>query len=52
VLGRLVSARMASRDVTVLRFAIGLPAAFVVLVLEGAPVAVSGAQVGRWWRWR
>jgi DME family drug/metabolite transporter len=46
VLGRLVSARMASRDVTVLRFAIGLPAAFVVLVLEGAPVAVSGAQIG------
>ncbi|HWN34697.1 MAG TPA: EamA family transporter [Pseudonocardia sp.] len=46
VLGRLVSVRLVSRDVTVLRFAIGLPAAFVVLLVQGAPVAVSGAQLG------
>lgn len=41
VLGRLVSVSMAPRDVTVLRFAIGLPAAFVVLGLTGAPLAVG-----------
>jgi DME family drug/metabolite transporter len=44
VLGRLVSERMASRDITVLRFAIGLPAAAVVLAAQGAPVAISGTQ--------
>jgi drug/metabolite transporter (DMT)-like permease len=46
VLGRMVSARVASRDVTVLRFAIGLPTAAIVLGLQGAPVAVSGGQLG------
>ncbi len=46
VLGRMVSVRMASRDVTVLRFAIGLPAAAVVLGLNGAPIAVTTAQLG------
>jgi DME family drug/metabolite transporter len=46
VLGRMVSVRLRSRDVTVLRFAIGLPAALVVLLLNGAPIAVSPAQLG------
>ena len=46
VLGRMVSMRIASRDVTVLRFAIGLPASAVVLLAQGAPVAVTGAQFG------
>jgi drug/metabolite transporter, DME family len=46
VLGRMVSVRIASRDVTVLRFAIGLPASAVVLLGQGAPVAVTGAQLG------
>jgi DME family drug/metabolite transporter len=46
VLGRLVSVRIASRDVTVLRFAIGLPASALVLLAQGAPVAVTGAQLG------
>jgi drug/metabolite transporter, DME family len=46
VLGRMVSVRIASRDVTVLRFAIGLPASAVVLLAQGAPVAVTGAQLG------
>jgi drug/metabolite transporter (DMT)-like permease len=46
VLGRMVSVRISSRDVTVLRFAIGLPAATVVLLLNGAPVVVTPAQLG------
>ncbi|MGI5127046.1 DMT family transporter [Pseudonocardia sp. CA-107938] len=46
VLGRMVSERVASRDVTVLRFAIGLPAAALVLGVQGAPVAVTVAQLG------
>ncbi len=46
VLGRMVSVRIASRDVTELRFAIGLPASAVVLLAQGAPVAVTGAQLG------
>ncbi|OLS99078.1 multidrug DMT transporter permease [Pseudonocardia sp. CNS-004] len=46
VLGRMVSVRISSRDVTVLRFAIGLPASAVVLLAQGAPVAVTGAQLG------
>jgi drug/metabolite transporter (DMT)-like permease len=41
VLGRLVAVDMAPRDITVLRFAIGLPAAFVVLNVTGAPLAVG-----------
>ena len=46
VLGRLVSVRIGSRDVTVLRFALGLPASAVVLALTGGPVAVTPAQLG------
>jgi DME family drug/metabolite transporter len=46
VLGRMVSVRIASRDVTVLRFAIGLPASVLVLLAQGAPVAVTAAQLG------
>ncbi|OLT12239.1 multidrug DMT transporter permease [Pseudonocardia sp. CNS-139] len=46
VLGRMVSVRIPSRDVTVLRFAIGLPASAVVLAVQGAPVAVTPAQLG------
>ena len=45
VLGRLVSASMASQDVTVLRFVIGLPASAIVLGVQGAPVAVGGGQL-------
>ncbi|HEY0640943.1 MAG TPA: EamA family transporter [Pseudonocardiaceae bacterium] len=41
VLGRMVAVSMAPRDVTVLRFAIGLPAALVVLGATGAPLAVG-----------
>ncbi|WP_232237541.1 DMT family transporter [Actinoalloteichus fjordicus] len=41
VLGRLVSASMSPRDVTVLRFSIGLPAAAVVLLWQGDPVLVG-----------
>jgi len=46
VLGRLVSATISSRDITVLRFAIGLPASAVVLALNGGPVGVTAAQLG------
>ncbi|HTF50675.1 MAG TPA: EamA family transporter [Pseudonocardia sp.] len=46
VLGRMVSENLSSRDITVLRFAIGLPAAGLVLLAQGAPVAVSTAQLG------
>lgn len=46
VLGRLVSIEMGSRDVTVLRFAIGLPAAALVLAWQGAPAAVTLSQLG------
>ncbi|GAA0505924.1 hypothetical protein GCM10011581_48100 [Saccharopolyspora subtropica] len=41
VLGRLVSRRIPARDVTTLRFSIGLPAAAVVLLGTGSPVAVG-----------
>ena len=41
VLGRMVATTMAPREVTTLRFAIGLPAAAVALVVTGAPVAVG-----------
>lgn len=41
VLGRMVATTMSPRDVTVLRFAFGLPAAYVVLWLTRAPVAVG-----------
>jgi drug/metabolite transporter, DME family len=46
VLGRMVSVRIPSRDVTVLRFAIGLPASALVLLAQGAPVAVTPARLG------
>lgn len=46
VLGRMVSVSLPSRDVTVLRFAIGLPAAAIVLAVQGAPVLVTPAQLG------
>ncbi|WP_229686709.1 DMT family transporter [Longimycelium tulufanense] len=45
VLGRLVSKRLAARDVTVLRFAFGLPAAALVVWGQGAPVAVGWDNV-------
>lgn len=47
VLGRYVGSRSAATpwEITVLRFAIGLPAAFVVLLWTGGPVAVTGAQL-------
>jgi drug/metabolite transporter, DME family len=41
VLGRMVATTMSPRDVMVLRFAIGLPAALAVLGLTGAPLAVG-----------
>ncbi len=44
VLGRMVAVTMAPRDVTVLRFAIGLPAAFVILGITDAPLAVGWAN--------
>lgn len=46
VLGRLVGTRTAPRDVTVLRFAIGLPASAVVLAVDGGPLFVTPAQLG------
>ena len=41
VLGRMVATTMAPRQVTTLRFAIGLPAAYAALLVTGAPVAVG-----------
>lgn len=41
VLGRFVSRRVPARDVTALRFSIGLPAAAVVLLVSGSPVTVG-----------
>lgn len=41
VLGRLVSAQLAPRDVTVLRFAVGLPFAAIIVAAQGNPFAVS-----------
>lgn len=38
VLGRMVAATVGPRDMTVLRFGFGLPAAFVVALLVGAPL--------------
>ena len=46
VLGRMVSVEVASRDVTVLRFAIGLPAAAIVVLVQGVPVGITVAQFG------
>jgi drug/metabolite transporter (DMT)-like permease len=45
VLGRLVGVRTAPRDVTVLRFAVGLPAAALIVGVQGAPLAITGSQV-------
>nr|WP_312858265.1 DMT family transporter [Pseudonocardia pini] len=45
VLGRMVGVRTSPKDVTVLRFAIGLPASAVILGVQGAPVAITGSQV-------
>lgn len=42
----MVGVRTAAREVTVLRFAIGLPASAVVLVVTGGPLAVTPAQLG------
>lgn len=44
VLGRMASSRIPSRDVTTLRFLIGLPTAAVLLLLQGDPVAVGWAN--------
>ncbi|WP_020669489.1 DMT family transporter [Amycolatopsis nigrescens] len=41
VLGRLVSTRLAARDVTVLRFAVGLPVAALIVVVQGDSLAVG-----------
>lgn len=38
VLGRLVSKDLPARDVTVLRFSIGLPAAFAIVLIQGDPI--------------
>jgi drug/metabolite transporter (DMT)-like permease len=46
VLGRYVGRRTSPRDITVLRFAIGLPASAVVLALDGGPLLVTPAQLG------
>jgi drug/metabolite transporter, DME family len=45
VLGRLVGVQTRPRDVTVLRFAIGLPASALIVGVQGAPVAITGSQV-------
>ena len=46
VLGRMVGVRTAPRDVTVLRFLVGLPASAVIVAVQGAPLAVSPGQLG------
>lgn len=46
VLGRYVSSRVPARDVTALRFSLGLPAAAVVLLVSGSPVAVGWDNAG------
>lgn len=46
VLGRYVGRRTSPRDITVLRFAIGLPASAVVLAVDGGPLLVTPAQLG------
>jgi drug/metabolite transporter (DMT)-like permease len=48
VFGRQVAhsaAGISGRDLTTLRFAIGLPASALVLAVRGAPVAVTGSQL-------
>lgn len=46
VLGRMVGVRTAPRDVTVLRFLVGLPASAVIVAVQGAPLAVTPGQLG------
>ena len=47
VLGRRLSARMEFRDLTAWRFAIGMPVAGLIWILqEGAPVGISDGQDG------
>ncbi|GAA4714148.1 DMT family transporter [Pseudonocardia yuanmonensis] len=46
VLGRMVGVRTTPRDVTVLRFLVGLPASAVIVAVQGAPLAVSPGQLG------
>lgn len=41
VLGRLVSTKLASKDVTVLRFSVGLPVAAIIVLAQGQSFAVS-----------
>ncbi|WP_041323121.1 DMT family transporter [Saccharomonospora viridis] len=41
VLGRLVSTKLRPRDVTVLRFSIGLPVSAVIVAAQGSPFAVG-----------
>lgn len=44
VLGRLVSRTVSAGNVTVLRFAFGLPASLVVLLVQGDPITVGWAN--------
>jgi drug/metabolite transporter (DMT)-like permease len=46
VLGRMVGVRTAPRDVTVLRFVLGLPAAAIIVAVHGAPLTVSPGRLG------
>jgi len=41
VLGRMVSTSLPSRDVTTLRFTVGLPAAAIIVAVQGNPYTVS-----------
>lgn len=41
VLGRLVSRKLSSKDVTVLRFSVGLPVAAIIVASQGQPFAVG-----------
>ncbi len=41
VLGRMVSRSLSTRDITTLRFAVGLPAAGLILLVQGQPVAAG-----------
>lgn len=41
VLGRYLSSTLSAREVTVLRFAVGLPAAAVIVLVRGDPIAVA-----------
>lgn len=45
VLGRLVSSRIPARDITALRFTVGLPAAAAIMTIRGDLVAVGWANL-------